>query len=384
MPLVTQASRTVRQTSGLDPDSRNILSVLAKRTYHIERSGRCVLANEQVSLKMEPEADPAFPDLLAHDMDVFPIKLATDVVVKGHVYGGLAARTLEASVQIGRFRKALLAIGDRRCLLSATGRIVFSEPASFARIPTGYQVAYGGKDGVAETKHGNPFEELRKYLPKSIDVAQATPFAYPRNPCGVGYLIEPTPDAVGQLRLPNLEDPADRLTPERIVAGGAGRWPLMPLPQSFDWVHHTWFPRLAYFGFLPPHDPLDKPISEVVRGFAPSDVLKLAPQAEKFSFRFTSGASLGLQLPYLRGDEEILLVNMHPKYSRFAFRLPGERPRIWTDGRDGRLNATESVLHTLLIEPDASRLSVVWGGSAPAIRPYFAQELETMPLRVEW
>ena len=41
-------------------------------------------------------------------------------------------------------------------------------------------------------------------------------------------------------------------------------------------------------------------------------------------------------------------------------------------------------IHTVLIEPDEARLSVLWRGCAPALRPYMPKELETMPFRVEW
>jgi hypothetical protein len=38
----------------------------------------------------------------------------------------------------------------------------------------------------------------------------------------------------------------------------------------------------------------------------------------------------------------------------------------------------------VVFEPDAMRLSIVWRGSAPALRPYLPEELKSMPLRVEW
>src|SRR5262249_21562064 len=186
-------------------------------------------------------------------------------------------------------------------------------------------------------------------------------------------------------RLRHLEEPQDGLTPERIVVGRSGRWPLMPLPQAFEWVDHGWFPRSSYVGLIPDHEqPLGGTVPEVARGLAPEDVLRPGPLTEKVNHRFASGASLGLQVPFLKGNEEGLLGNIHPRQARFAFRLPGERPRIWTDGGKGKLNETQPVLHTVLIEPDEGRLSVVWRGAAPALRPYSPDELKAMPLKVEW
>jgi hypothetical protein len=91
-----------------------------------------------------------------------------------------------------------------------------------------------------------------------------------------------------------------------------------------------------------------------------------------------------LQLPLMRGDEGIGLENLHPRSPRFAFRLPGDRPRIWTDGRKGKLNETDPVIHTLVIYPDEEIFTILWRGSAPALRPYLPEELTSMPFRVVW
>lgn len=381
---IVAPSPTALQMSGTDPEVRSILSVLAKRTYRIEPSGGCVLAEEQLPLTIEIVYDADNPGLLARDTDVYPFKVATDVVVKGHAYAPHICSRFEASVRVGPAAAEVLVVGDRRCMLSSTGRVVFSEPGRVERVPLRHDRAYGGKDCCAERKYGNPFEALRPYLDARQDPAQASPYLYPRNPCGAGYLMELGREAVEGLRLPNLEDPEDRLGPDRLVVGTPDEWLRMPLPRALDWVDHSWFPRLAYLGLLPIHAPIEGAVAEVARGFAPSDLMQEGPLAEKFSLRFANGASLGLQAPYLGGNEDCLLTNLHPKLPRLSFRLPGERPRIWTDGRKGKLNETKPVLHTVLIEPDEDRVSLVWRGSAPALRPYMPEELDRMPFRVEW
>lgn len=385
MKLENRSSATARQMSGMSPDYQYILSVLAKRTYTIEQDGRCVLAAAQVPIFSEAGDNPVCPELLDHDLDLYPFKPATDVIVKGHAFSDVSCSTLEVSVQIGRWGKAIRVVGDRRATLSANGQIVFSEPTPFHKIPLRYDRAYGGRDLAAEAKYGNPAMELEKYVDKTIiDLDAASPHIYPRNPAGAGYLIEPTKEAVEQLLLPNLEDPLDQLTPLRIAAGKPGNWPLMPLPQAFDWVHYGWFPRIAYFGFLPKFEPQSHPIAEVVRGLAPADILKPGRQQEKFSWRFANGASLGMQLPYLNGDEQCLLVGVHPKQRQLAFHLPGQCPSIWTDGRNGKLNETHPQLQTLVIEPEELRITMLWRGCAKALRPYLPQELDTMPFKVQW
>ncbi len=374
----------MRQLPVLGPDGNWMLSVLAKRTYRLLDSGRCVLAEEQLPLQEEPVTDPAAPELMLADIDLYPYKPATDVVVRGQGRSASPTRQLEVSVEVGRVRKTLLVLGERRAAFSATGRLFFSDPTLFQELPLRYDHAYGGSDALAEAKYGIPAEPFKDWLPKHLNVKDLSPYRYPRNPCGKGYVIDATPEAIETLELPRIEDPADRLTPERLALGRPGAWPRMPLPASFDWLNLGWFPRVAYLGVLPDFDPVEGPIAEVARGFAPPDVLKDGLVQDKFNLRLTNGASLGLQLPYLRGDENCRLHNIHPKELSFAFRLPGERPRIWTDGRKGKLNETQPVIHTVLIEPDEQRLTILWRGAAPALRPYLPQELEKMPLRVEW
>lgn len=369
--------------AGTAPDGQYILSVLVKRTYQAAPDGRLVDAETPVPLTVAPEADAENPKCLAADTDLYPFKLATDIVVKGHAYARGKA-WCDIVVRIGGAEKVVRVIGDRRCTLDASGRLVFSSPAPFDRIALRYDRAYGGWDAVAEAKYGNPTDDLRSVLAPELRAAHASPYTYPRNPAGVGYLIEGTPAAVDAVQLPNLEDPADPLSPDRLLVGNARRWPTMPLPQSVDWVDLGWFPRIAYFGVVPDHEPTGAPIAEVSRGFAPDDILVQTPLAEKFSFRCANGGSLGLQTEFLRGDEYVELINVHPTRPRVVFQLPAQRPRIYIDGRKGTLRETQAVIHTVIIEPDIDRVCIVWRGAGPALRAYMPDELETMPLRVDF
>jgi hypothetical protein len=372
----------VRQMSGTVPDGRNILSVLLKVSYTILGDGRLVEVPQQLPLVTDVRADARNPKLLAADTDLYPFKLATDVVVSGHAYGH-GAPWFDAAVRVGGARKAILVVGDRRCALSGSGRIVTSQPAPVQRMPLRYDRAYGGRDDAASKKFGNPWDVMRKFLGEPLRQLDLNVYDYPRNPAGRGFLVEATREALEALQLPNLEDPLDLLSADRLAAGRIGRWPLMPLPQGYGWVDPSWFPRLAYFGALPDHEPLAEPITEVVRGHAPADLLEHKSVLDKFDFRCANGASLGLQLPYLAGDEEVELENLHPTQPRLKFRLPGVRPTLATDGRKGKLNATQPVMHTLHIEPDVDRVSIVWRGAAPALRPYLDEELAAMPLHAE-
>jgi hypothetical protein len=384
MAEITRPCAAVQQLSAAGPNGQWLLSVVAKRTYTVTDGGRCVPEGEQLPLSSDIEESAESPGLVEQDLDLYPVKPLTDVIIKARAYAGRARTSLEATIRIGRVEKRVLVVGDRRCSMSATGRVVFSEPEPFEVMPMSFDRAYGGRDRAAEAKHGNPFEALKPFLGVELNMDNQSPYVYPKNPCGRGYLIEATEEALEMLRLPNLEDPKDLLSPDRLALGEDGLWPYMPMPQGLGWLSHGWFPRMAFAGIPQEFTPSKMPIPEVARGFVPEELLAPGRIEEKFSLRFANGAPVDLQLPFLDPGEIIELTNLHPRRERFTLTLPGDRPRISTDGRNGKLNPTEPVIHTLIIEPDASRVSIVWRGSAPALRPYTEDELDNMPLSVYW
>ena len=75
---------------------------------------------------------------------------------------------------------------------------------------------------------------------------------YPRNFMGTGVVLRNVKEAVEGLPLPNIEDPQDLLTPERLFIEEPDRWHLQPLPQGFGWRQRTWYPRAALLGAYPP------------------------------------------------------------------------------------------------------------------------------------
>lgn len=370
-----------RQVSGLDPEGRFVLSVLVKRTYRFDASGRCERADEDLPLVVDPVFDPDRPGLLRRDSDLYPYKPRADVIVQGRAYAPRAAASFEATITIGSAVKRIAVFGERRASMRPDGRITFSAPAPVDEVPLVFERAYGGADAVACARHGNPVLGLAQHLPELPSLAQINPYAYPRNPNGVGFLLEATPGAVEALALPCLEDPDDLLTPERLAVERLDRWPAQPLPAAPGWVSHAWFPRAAYLGFLPADR--DVSLREVALGALPRSLLEAPPGPPAADLGFANGAPAGLQLPSLRGDEAITLVNLCPGAPRVTIHLPGERPRLWTDGRKGKRGETEPVVHTLLIEPDEGRLSLVWRGACRALRPYTEEELAAMPFWVE-
>lgn len=367
------------------PDGKPALVVLARRTYDVDDAGRLTPAYEQPGLISAPIWDPDVPDVLLADHDLFTYKLRTDVVVQGHVHGDGERPRLLASVGVGRWRKRIQVIGERRCSLARTGHVLFSEPSPIDRVPLRYTHAYGGRDAVFEATHEHPLRndpEFRGMSEAELDAA--SPWVYPRNPVGRGYLMEATADALESLALPLLESPEDMLSPGRLAVGPADHWVRMPLPSATDWVDYTWYPRIAFLGVVPTCQKFDAPPAEVALGLVPPALAAgdgaRPPHSE---FELGSGASLGLQLPHLRGGEPIVLDHMHPRMSCWRLTVP-DAPQLAVDGRKGRLAPAPAVLHTLLIEPDRGKLTVVWRGLGPALRRYLPSELPNMPMQVLW
>lgn len=162
----------------------------------------------------------------------------------------------------------------------------------------------------------------------------------------------------------------------------------MPLPWSTDWLSLACFPRIGFLGGTPSYEPFDGQFPEATRGFIPTGYPRTGSLQETWHDRACNAGSFGLQLGPFAADElgniEFRLQNLHPHRPDVRFRLPDDAPQISVDGRNGRLVATRPVLHHVVIEPDTDRVSVVWRGSAPALRRYMLDELLAMPLLVEW
>lgn len=376
----------VAQLSTTDERGLPMLSVLVKRTYVLDGSS-CALAPEQLPL-LALRCDPEEPEVVLDETDLWPMKRLTDIVVRGHAYPQATRGEGTASVGIGELTKEIAVIGDRRATLSGD-RVVFSEPARVDKVPLRYSHAYGGVDRVAEAKYGNPYDAIKPYLSPMLKGNKTSPYRYPRNGVGKGFVIEATAEALETLALPNLEDPSDRLTPSRLAAGTPLAWPRMPLPWCTDWASLGTFPRYAYLGGCPDHEPLPGELPEVRRGFlARGFPRRGGPVEEICSDRVFNAGSMGLQIFQITAATAASLAfrldHVHPRRPHIEFRLPSGAPQIKVDGRNGKLVPTDPVLHHVVIEPDLDRVSVVWRGAAPALRRYSLDELAVMPLEVIW
>src|SRR5262249_6242240 len=97
-------------------------------------------------------------------------------------------------------------------------------------------------------------------------------------------------------------------------------------------------------------------------------------------FRFFNGASPGLVLPFLKGEEQIRLANLTPE-GDMRFRLPGDHPKIALDLGDG-IQEPLVVLHTVMIHAHTGQADLVWRGAVPYRGPDWLPQMPKMEVFV--
>jgi hypothetical protein len=362
-PTAPSAGRSVI-LPGQTPGGGHILAVLVKRSYAIGAGRRCVRSPRDNALV---PGDVHFGDPLnstvRFESDFVPWKTATDVVLNGSVHapGGRPVTELVASLAVGETVKSLLVLGDRTAHHRDGRPPVFSEPAPFATMPIRYERAFGGVD-----IHSDPTMAC----------------AYGRNHLGRGFVIRNVREAVEGQPLPNIEDPEDPLTPERLCCGHFIHMDELPAPQGFGWTMKGWRPRSLLAGVMPADAALARELRAAYRKVVPSSQLGMYDQTElpPMDFRFFNGASDGLVLPYLAGDEAIRLRHLGPE-GDLAFALPGEQPRIAVDIGFGPA-APEPVLHTVMIRLEDGEVDLVWRGAVDYPGPDWLPEMRKLDVAI--
>jgi hypothetical protein len=357
---------TIEIVPGRNERDETIFSVIVKRSYTIDEDGTVARSvPDQQLRKTDSYYDRGSPDFatVEHEHELAACKAATDVVVIGRACApdGRPVHAITVGVRVGQREKRLRVTGDRTCRYRSDGPPEFSEPLPFTSMPIRYERAYGGCD--------------EQSVP---DI----PFHYPRNPLGSGVVLRNVRDVVDGLALPNIEDPDDLLTPERVIIEEAERWPLQPLPAGFGWRQRNWYPRSALLGVLPPFLELGTVTREEQAGLLPRNHVALAKQMRlpTFEARFNNGASYGMIFRQLTPGEAVELTNFSPEpFPKFS--LPSGIPEIFLDLGEGeqRLDAR---LHTLSICPDERSFDLVWGGALRYAGYQWLPKLKRLDARV--
>ena len=328
MELLNATQMPAQYTLGTDPQARERLVVVVKGTFRLpdRPDQEAELADEQAPLVMADQftGEPGMSATL-YESEFPPVKPRCDVLLNGSAYapGGKPARQVTVGLRVGGMRKSFNVLGNRtwdKVLFSVTP----TEPQPFEVMPISYDCAYGGVDARPDDP------ENRK--------------AYMKNPVGVGYY----PLARGKRLIGRpLSNTAEIGDPQMKANGNY-------LPMAFGPIGRNFEPRPACAGTY------DQNWIDNVFPFLPAD----------FDPLYYQSAPQDQQIDYPTGGEEVELVNLTPDEHR-KFHLPEiDVPVEFTNASYERTE-TLAVLDTIIIEPDLSRLMLVWRAAMPLKRNIF-------------
>lgn len=288
--------------------------VVVKATFTLHPDGTTERALGQTKPLLLPEfrGDPATSSLL-YEADLVGPKLGTDFLINGtaHAPEGRPVTELPVSVSVERLRKILRVVGDRVHERRISGAIEPSPASPFLTLPIVYERAFGGHDQspIDPTQH-------RLFQP---------------NPVGVGVALRRS-DLLGK-PVANVEF---HDAPSRPGAAA-----------GFGPICSHWLPRRTFAGTY------DEVWARTQRPLLPLD----------FDDRFHQCAPLDQRLdPPARGNELVELRNLTPR-GTLSFRLPRHYFTFRTlFARAAKRPPAEhrARLHTVIVEPDAARLIMVW------------------------
>lgn len=339
MQFLNTTGHPAAWTLGFQADGRERLTVMAKATYGLPPTAQPpVLAVVQQPL-IEADEFTGEPGLSAPllETDFAHIKRRCDVIVVGHATApaGQQVQRLAVGVRVGPMVKHLQAWGRRHWRGSMLGWRV-SDPEPFDRLPLTYDLAYGGCDRTREAEGGT--------------------HTFEANPVGLGYWPHRR-DREG-LRLPCLS-PLDETQ-----ADG----PMPPLALSP--VGRNWLPRRRLAGTYDAH---------WMTHTAP-----LWP--DDFDERYFQCAPEDQQMPFPVGGEPVALQNLTSDGHR-AFHLPAVPLPVTFVPHRGRTLVQQAVVDTVVIEPDAERLTLTYrttlalGNSLFDVKEIVVGELSRAQLR---
>ena len=352
--------------------------VVARMGYTLGPCGADGLAN---LLPMARQSPLATEDRHLHDdtqagtlqeSDFAPYKPRCDVIVNGvaHAPGGQAMpqflvnlkvrsekktlidKTLQVCGERAFRKKAILTRLAQGCARMATAGLLrpnpwhLSAPEAFLQLPLHYAYAYGGQwriegDGWNAAAH---------------DSCQA-------NPLGRGfarhwYLDAKQIDEVPALRIMDASLPC---TAAQFWHGAGGKE--LPTPAGLAAVGRGWLPRRALAGSIVVKDKWD------------ADDIPALP--EDFDFAYWNSTPPDQQCPYLAGLEQFTLTNLCRHDHRSAridprgntvlrFALPQQVLCLLLADKNDQLLVWRLVIDTVLVDPEATTVELVWRAIVPA------------------
>lgn len=304
-----------------DEELRPVVVTIVKATYRFDLEGSVTLADEQVPVNLTGEPSTSAPiSSYKHEPEVALCKLATDVALIGHAQPpGAGATQVDVGIKVGPVQKLARVFGDRFWVWKGYGAALSRTAPLVAPIPLMWEKAFGGRDARNSTPQRELFE--------------------PRNPVGTGF-GRPLAKEGDHLKLPNIEDPKHLLD---------GYGDVVP-PCGFGFISPNWQPRAAFAGTYDDH------WSKSRKPLLPVD----------FDRRFFNAAASGLvAVGYLRGDEDVTLLNVTAA-PRVSFRLPAVPPPVCHVVVRNEPDATVATnLDTIIVNADDRTVTMLWRAYAP-------------------
>jgi len=326
MDLLNSTGMIAGYTMGTNPDGRESLVVVVKGTFTIPKQGEPVTLAEQQSPLIEADTFTGAPGFSSpvYEVDYAPIKPNCDVLLNGSAYAphGKPAQKILVLLKLGSISKTFFVTGDRYW---DSG--FFTSPSNateFTVMPISYDIAFGGSDNFDEdeTKH----------------------CTYMKNPVGSGFHNRLSSSLVNKTPMPNTEEV------NQAVEKPNGEYQ----PMSFGPIGRGWESRLIHAGTY------DQDWIDNTFPFLPAD----------FNDAYFQSAPEDQQIPYPKGGEEVLLVNLTPE-GRTTFTLPSiEMPVVFFRKKSENYEA-QAVIDTIVIEPDKGVFTMTWRASLPLKKNIF-------------
>lgn len=313
-------------TMGMKPDGRELLVVAVKGTFDFPKPGEQVkLSAQQVPL-VEADTFTGEPGFSApmYEVDYAPIKHKCDVLLNGSAYApqGKPADRVQVGLKLGNWIKTFVVTGDRHWQAGLT--ISPGNPSQFTVMPISYDRAFGGLDNFHEDKEKHT--------------------AYMLNPVGKGYHSNLSSSLVDKTPMPNTE------AVNQPVTQPDGAYQSM----AFGPVGRGWSSRLKHAGTY------DQDWIDNTFPFLPAD----------FKEAYYQAAPDDQQIPYPKGGEEVVMVNLTPE-GRTAFHLPVIDVPVVFFRKKGERHETQAVIDTVVIEPDKRIFTLTWRACLPLKKNIF-------------
>jgi hypothetical protein len=297
-------------------DGQDVLVTVLKCTYALDKKGRLEPAAPQIPV-LHADAFHGEPDAssVKWESDVAPFKPGTDVVLLGQAYAPDRRKAeLHVGLKVGRLQQVLAIFGDRHWRRG----LGMSAPAPFECMPLTYERAFGGVDRSAPDARHHEVE--------------------PRNPVGRGFRARRSERPLGEVLLPNIEDP------KHLIRSPDDR----PAPAGFGFTARQWMPRRGLAGTY------DEAWRKKRAPLLPTD----------FDDRHYNAAHPALIVsPHLSGKEPVDLIHLSPR-GPLHFLLPGKHVSAFVSIARKR-HELRLLFDTLVLLPDEDRVVMIWRGQLP-------------------